>query len=431
VSLPSSPHDPEQWRTAVYDNQRQWVRRIGALGTFGAPCAVHERGGVLAARTGTTGAIMLPAGARAGRTALRDALGWLRAAGSGSMLVWAAAPDAATDAWLLAHGAQEHFVPQWMYRTSDRPLPDAPPGPATVTPARAADLPALLNATELPYFSPWQASTTVRLAARDHPDAVALLVARVGGEIAGRGVLSLARSPLGTTAGIYDVGVTPSWQRRGIGRQLVHAMLETARDRGVDIVTLNSTPAGEPLYRSLGFEDAGNGQTWHLPTTVLAHPPEGDHVRFALRIARGESLDGLAHLASRLLPNRETPLALAARFGQVGTARELLATGTVPDIAALWELGLEEEALEAMRHHPPALDARHGVKQAAPLHLSISWNDLALLRALLDHGADPAVRDGVFDGDAWAWCHALGNHEALELLNEVTGQPGAGKERDR
>jgi [ribosomal protein S18]-alanine N-acetyltransferase len=431
VSRPSSPHRPEQLRTAIYDNQRQWVRRIGALDTCGAPCAVHEHGGVLAARTGTTGAIMLPAGTSPDHAALAHALGWLRASGSGNVLVWAAGPDPDADAWLLAHGAQEYFVPQWMSRSMDHPLPEAPAGPANVTRARAADLPALLNATELPYFSPWQASTVVRLATRDHPDTVALVVARVGGEIAGRGVLSLAQSPLGTTAGIYDVGIIPAWQRQGIGRQLVHAMLEVARNHEVDIVTLNSTPAGEHLYRSFGFEDAGKGQTWHLPTTVLVHPPDQDDVRFALRVTRGEPLGGLAHLASRLLPNRETPLALAARFDQVETARELLAMGTVPDIAALWELGLEEEALAAMRRHPPALNARHGAKQVAPLHLSIFWNDLALLRALLDHGADPAVRDGVFDGDAWAWCHALDNGEALELLNEMVGQTGNGTDPDR
>src|SRR5690606_38336265 len=132
------------------------------------------------------------------------------------------------------------------------------PGPAEIRPAEPGDLTLLLCATELPYASPWQAQATLRLAG-DRRDDVALLVAIVDGTIVGRAVLSCRDTEIGRTAGVYDLGVVPEWQRRGVGRQLMDALLVAAVDRGASPATLNATPAGERLYRALGFAEVGEG----------------------------------------------------------------------------------------------------------------------------------------------------------------------------
>jgi ribosomal protein S18 acetylase RimI-like enzyme len=56
-----------------------------------------------------------------------------------------------------------------------------------------------------------------------------------------------------SNAYISTVAVHPDHQRQGIGRALVGRLLQ-GRDR-VKFV-LRTSPAGEALYRSLGFEDA-------------------------------------------------------------------------------------------------------------------------------------------------------------------------------
>lgn len=420
---PSQPSLP-QLRTAAYRNQLAWVRRIGALDAFGKPHDWYDIDDLLAVRTGWTGAIMLPDPPDNAPEALPDAFTWLRLNGSGDVLIWAATPHCEIDRWLSAHGARESFTPLWMTRRLDLPLP-APPETsiATVRPAQADDLSLLLRQVDMPYFSQWQAHATIRLStsAEAHPG-IQLFVAVVDGEIVGRAVMSLTTTSIGITAGFYDVGVMPQWQRRGIGRQLTHALLVAAQQQGADFATLNATPAGEGIYVDMGFNEVGEGQTWLLPARTLQHQPDDELVRFAMMISGGSDLGSLKHLAWRELPNGDTPLAHAARFEQPKAARQLVAMGTIPDVAALWQLGLKDQARKQMRY----LDELHtlrGAQQVTPLHIAIHWHDQELVEALLDAGADPNVRDGTFDCDAWGWCHILDNHEALAALRERFTEP--------
>jgi hypothetical protein len=53
-----------------------------------------------------------------------------------------------------------------------------------------------------------------------------------------------------------------------------------------------------------------------------------------------------------------------------------------------------------------------------PVHIAIFSGELGFLAELLDAGADPFVRDGTFDSDAFGWAHALGNDAALAILRE-------------
>jgi len=419
----SSPTDIQpsitQKQSAAYASQRRWIERAGALDASGLHRAIHEAGDVIAVRTGLTGAIMLPDPPALDGPALLDAIAWLRHNGSGDVLIWSGSHDLKLDRWLSAQGARLGFEPLWMCR--DVRLPIIPPSVAdlTVRPVTGDDLSRLVRETAIPYATAWQIRATHHLAtASDHQREVRVLIAELDDRIVGRAVVHHADGPIGPTAGIYDLAVHPGHQRRGIGGQLTGAALRIGQEMGARLATLNSTPQGEKLYRAAGFEPIGRGQTWLLPEQTLRRQPSHEATRFAMMLSGGETIPAsMSRHARIILPNGETPLAHAARFRQFEIVRQLLATGTTPDIAALWQLGLHDAAREMMED-PKALNARRGPEGTTPLHLAIQWHDERLLTALLAAGANPHIRDKSHGGDAWGWARALGNDAALRVLNE-------------
>jgi GNAT superfamily N-acetyltransferase len=61
----------------------------------------------------------------------------------------------------------------------------------------------------------------------------------------------------GTFAYVGMMGVRPDWQGRGVGGQLLKALLAWLDGRGVACVRLEATEAGRPLYLRHGFADTG------------------------------------------------------------------------------------------------------------------------------------------------------------------------------
>ena len=62
-----------------------------------------------------------------------------------------------------------------------------------------------------------------------------------------------------------------SFQRRGLGRALLRAACSAARTAGAQVVTLNATPQGEPIYAGEGFARLGTGITYWHPPTLTRH----------------------------------------------------------------------------------------------------------------------------------------------------------------
>lgn len=66
-------------------------------------------------------------------------------------------------------------------------------------------------------------------------------------------------------------------RRQGIGRALLEHALAHLERLGVQTIALDSTPAGQPLYASLGFVDAFELARWrgviHLAAATVAEPP--------------------------------------------------------------------------------------------------------------------------------------------------------------
>jgi RimJ/RimL family protein N-acetyltransferase len=96
-------------------------------------------------------------------------------------------------------------------------------------------------------------------AVRRHPDA-AVFVAEREGEIAGR--LSIGRDVHPASSHVADLGlmVDARYRRQGVGRALLEAAVEWARENGVRKLELHVFPWNEPaiaLYEAFGFEREG------------------------------------------------------------------------------------------------------------------------------------------------------------------------------
>jgi GNAT superfamily N-acetyltransferase len=172
-----------------------------------------------------------PAGADP-RTAVELAVG----AGVREIGCWALRPDAALGARLTELGFQDGWQPHWMGLEPAAAGASAPPHQVEATAACAPDL---------PYR-------------HERPPGGRHFVVRGEGRIVGHAIVALADG----TAGLYDMGVLPTWRRRGVGRSLALACIDHARGAACRSLTLNATGEGEPLYRSVGFRSLGLGMTW-------------------------------------------------------------------------------------------------------------------------------------------------------------------------
>lgn len=76
-------------------------------------------------------------------------------------------------------------------------------------------------------------------------------IARLDGEPAGLGLSYVG----GGAIGLYAIGTLSRARRRGVGTALTLVPMLEARERGVPVAILHSTPEGQPLYRKLGFKE--------------------------------------------------------------------------------------------------------------------------------------------------------------------------------
>jgi ribosomal-protein-alanine N-acetyltransferase len=143
---------------------------------------------------------------------------------------------------------------------SGRARQDAGVAPATdraaveVIPMRRRHLKAVIAIEQRAFPSPW--SLALYLSELAQPTTRVYLVARVGTEVVGyAGMLLIVDEGHVTT-----VGVAPDWQRHGVGRRLMLALVREARKRGARQLTLEvrfTNLGAQELYRQFGFAPAG------------------------------------------------------------------------------------------------------------------------------------------------------------------------------
>jgi ribosomal protein S18 acetylase RimI-like enzyme len=101
----------------------------------------------------------------------------------------------------------------------------------------------------------------VAIADLGHPDEVPGLAAwvMVRDDVAVAGAWSCLHD---SDCGIYTVGTSRPWRRRGLARALVEHILADAHRQGTGTATLQTTRMARRLYESLGFEPAGRYEEW-------------------------------------------------------------------------------------------------------------------------------------------------------------------------
>jgi ribosomal protein S18 acetylase RimI-like enzyme len=53
---------------------------------------------------------------------------------------------------------------------------------------------------------------------------------------------------------VYWVATSPAARRRGFGELVTRAAVRAGFEHGADLVVLQATAAGEPVYRKIGFD---------------------------------------------------------------------------------------------------------------------------------------------------------------------------------
>jgi GNAT superfamily N-acetyltransferase len=66
----------------------------------------------------------------------------------------------------------------------------------------------------------------------------------------------------GEVAGIHNVGTVPSARGIGVGRRLTAHAANAGRAFGATHAVLQTTPAGEPVYRGMGFSEVCVVERW-------------------------------------------------------------------------------------------------------------------------------------------------------------------------
>ncbi len=265
---------------------------------------------------------------------------------------------------------------------------------------------------------------TLRIELGGRPRGVWHFVARLDGRVAGHSTLNLTTGRLGV-AGIFDVEVIPALRGRGIGTALTRAACLHSQQLGCRYAVLNATPMGEPVYRRLGFESMGYGQTWWLHREGLAAARPAAQVRFVEALGRGDlpALDALAaglpaEILDRLLPCGLTPMQLAVKSRRPESASWLAAHGATLDVVSAWDLGWKDRAAQLLAEAPRLASARIGRSQVTPMHEADARGDVELARLVLAAGPDLELEDAEFHSTPLGWAQHLGQTPIAALIEQ-------------
>jgi ribosomal protein S18 acetylase RimI-like enzyme len=67
---------------------------------------------------------------------------------------------------------------------------------------------------------------------------------------------------LGVDAAVGWVATVPEARRRGLGAAVTARAVEHAFDNGAELVVLEASPSGQPVYERLGFAAVGLDRIW-------------------------------------------------------------------------------------------------------------------------------------------------------------------------
>lgn len=100
---------------------------------------------------------------------------------------------------------------------------------------------------------------------------MAVWLACEGAQIVGIALMDIGQTipnytrPTGKVGYISNVYTLPAYRKQGIATALMQKLMEEARVRGCDRVTLSTTQMGRPLYQRLGFKPVLHELSWYPP----------------------------------------------------------------------------------------------------------------------------------------------------------------------
>jgi [ribosomal protein S18]-alanine N-acetyltransferase len=157
-----------------------------------------------------------------------------------------------------------------------------------VTSMRRRHLRGVLRIEHRVYPRPW--SLGLYMSELALPSTRVYLVARIGTNVIGYAGLMT----VGEDGHITTVAVDPQWHRRAVGTRLLLALLDQARARGVQNVTLEvrmSNAVAQTMYRRFGFAPAGVRRGYYVDNA------EDAMVMWAHGIGEQSEIDRRARIA--------------------------------------------------------------------------------------------------------------------------------------
>ncbi|MBH1684289.1 ribosomal protein S18-alanine N-acetyltransferase [Stenotrophomonas maltophilia] len=154
----------------------------------------------------------------------------------------------------------------------------ARPGPVSLRALRESDLNAVMAIELRGYPFPWTRGIFIDCLRAGYPG----LAMERDGLLIGYGVLSIAADE----AHVLNICIDPLAQARGLGRQLLRALVQLAADRGAQRVFLEVRPSNAPalaLYHSEGFNEIGR-----RPRYYPAAQGREDAVVMAIELVDGD-----------------------------------------------------------------------------------------------------------------------------------------------
>ncbi|HDS1301542.1 MULTISPECIES: ribosomal protein S18-alanine N-acetyltransferase [Stenotrophomonas] len=152
------------------------------------------------------------------------------------------------------------------------------PGPVGLRALRESDLNAVMAIEVRGYPFPWTRGIFVDCLRAGYPG----LAMERDGQLIGYGVLSIAADE----AHVLNICIDPLAQSRGLGRQLLRALVQLAGNRGAHRVFLEVRPSNTPalaLYHSEGFNEIGR-----RPRYYPAAQGREDAVVMAIELVDGD-----------------------------------------------------------------------------------------------------------------------------------------------
>jgi GNAT superfamily N-acetyltransferase len=350
-------------------NHRAWFRRTGSGAVERVPGGLEI---ILGGRDGGTLGFPAP---RARSSAVLDAT--MRRAGElgvTAMACWSLDDDRSLGARLLARGFGWGWQPHWMSLDLASAGEQPPQHPVVAMPREYR--------RALPYASPLE----------DPPSVRHLAVCRRGVAVG-----HLVVNPWRGYAGIYSMGVVPRLRRQGIGRSLIAAARDVAREAGCTHLLLNATAAGELLYANVGFESLGKGRTWWIDRGPRPSARQTE-------LAEAAGLGDVAALSALSPTSRELEEALPG-------------AGSLLAIAALTNALASVEWILTRR--PELVSRRLEHDGGTLLHLAVGADDERLVAVALAHGAELSVRDGEWNATPLQWAEHLERPGLAALLREA------------